>query len=243
MAPELDTDSRAFPCVPPSDLDDPRVIVEHDWAAFRAVEQMTNHWDRPGWSDQRRVYYWMLTHANAPELVRRAEYCQGSLEHLGMDFVPSDGLHVTMPRVGDAELVSMAQIQSLRASAADTFFRGFRVLAHPLAGSRGAVRFSLSPWRPLVRLHTMLRALGEQAGAPGGKPTSVFRPHLGIAYNNRGRSAAPVIEAVSQLRGLPPVELEITSVELVELRRQDNAYRWETVFTLPLQPAAPSSVL
>ncbi|MER6372589.1 2'-5' RNA ligase family protein [Streptomyces mirabilis] len=219
------------------------MIVEHDWAAFRAVEQMTNHWDRPGWSDQRRVYYWMLTHANAPELVRRAEYCQGSLEHLGMDFVPSDGLHVTMPRVGDAELVSMAQIQSLRASAADTFFRGFRVLAHPLAGSRGAVRFSLSPWRPLVRLHTMLRALGEQAGAPGGKPTSVFRPHLGIAYNNRGRSAAPVIEAVSQLRGLPPVELEITSVELVELRRQDNAYRWETVFTLPLQPAAPSSVL
>ena len=35
------------------------------------------------------------------------------------------------------------------------------------------------------------------------KPTSAFRPHLSLAYNNRRRPAAPVVEAVSSLRALP----------------------------------------
>ncbi|MFD3422402.1 2'-5' RNA ligase family protein [Streptomyces decoyicus] len=243
MAPELAIDTRAFPCAPPSDLDDPRVIVEHDWQAFQAVECMQNHWDRPGWSEQRQAYYWMLTFAGAPALLRRAEHCQGTLEHLNMDPVPADGLHVTMLRIGATELVSRPQLQRLIELTEQLPVSGFRILAHPLAGSRGAVRFSLTPWSPLVDLHAALSTLGAQAGVPGGKPTSAFRPHLGLAYNNAERLATPVINAASQLRSLPPIALDITSVDLVKLRRQGRAYRWETIRTLPLGPAGPVSVV
>ncbi|MGW0883244.1 2'-5' RNA ligase family protein [Streptomyces sp. NPDC002671] len=241
MAPELAVDTRAFPCVPPADLDDAHVIVEHDWQAFQAVERMKNHWDRTGWSEQQRAYYWMLTFVDTPDLLRRAEHCQGALEHLNLDPVPADGLHVTLLRIGAAELVSQSQLQHLVALAEHLSVTEFRILAHPLAGSRGAVRFSLSPWRPLVGLHAALSALGEQAGVPGGKPTSTFRPHLGVAYNNAERAAAPVIDVVSQLRSLAPVVLDVSSLDLVELRRHGRSYRWETIRTLPLRPTEPAS--
>lgn len=243
MAPELAVDTRAFPCAPPADLDDFRVIVEHDWRAFQAVDRMKNHWDRPGWSERQQAYYWMLTFADATALVQRTEQCQGALEHLSMDLVPADGLHVTMPRIGSTKQVSQPQLEHLISLAEHLSVREFRVLAHPLAGSRGAVRFSLTPWRPLVSLHAALSALGAQAGVPGGKPTSTFRPHLGVAYNNAERPAAPVVDVVSQLRSLPPVALDVSSVDLVKLRRQGRTYRWETIRTLPLRPSGLASAV
>jgi len=240
VTPELANDPSAFPYEPPADLDDPDVIVGHDWRAFQAVERMGDHWDRPGWSDQHRSYYWMLTFSGATELLDLAEHCQKALRHLGMDPVPSDGLHVTMLRVGPTDQVSEAQVEQLIGLTQNLPVRAFRLLAHPLAGSRGAVRFSLTPWRPLIHLHAALSTVGDQARIPGGSPTSAFRPHLGIAYNNQARQAAPVADAAEPLRSLPPAVLDVTSVELVELRRQDRAYRWRTVHSAPLCLEVPS---
>ncbi|MFF3277296.1 2'-5' RNA ligase family protein [Streptomyces chrestomyceticus] len=241
MAPELAVDAEVFPCAPPADLDDGRVIAEHDWQAFRAVERMSDHWDRPGWRDGQRAYYWMLTFPNAtPQLLQYTARCQSSLHHLGMDPVPHDGLHVTVSRIGSTDQVPAVQLHRLIALAQELRIHAFRVDAHPLAGSPGAVRFSLAPWRPLIRLHRCLSALGSRAAVPGGRPTSSFRPHLGVAYSNRRRSAAPVIQAVAPLRALPPVPLDITSVELVALRREGRAYRWETLYSLALPPQEPA---
>ncbi|WP_251096644.1 2'-5' RNA ligase family protein [Streptomyces sp. Caat 7-52] len=203
---------------------------------------MGDHWDRPGWTDGKRTYYWMLAFSRATDLLGLAEHCQKALRHLGMDPVPSDGLHVTMLRVGPTDQVSMDQVQQLLALAQDLRSRAFRLLAHPLAGSRGAIRFSLTPWRPVIHLHAALTDAGERVGIPGGRPTSAFRPHLGIAYNNRARPAAPVVDAVEQLRSRPPAVLDLTTVELVELRRQDRAYRWRTAHSVPLRPGVPSQL-
>jgi len=221
------------------------VIIEHDWEAFSAVARMTDHWARPGWPDGGRVYYWMLTVADSPSLVSRARHCQSALAHLGMDPIPDDGLHVTMTRIGDTAHVPAAQIRHLAALAEQLPLAPFQVRAHPLTGSRGAVRFTLSPWTPLVRLHAALSDLGLQAGVPGGLPTSAFRPHLGIQYSNRDQPAEPVIESVASLRSLEPVLLDITSVDLVELRRTcrpQRAYRWKVLHRVSLGPrsAAPS---
>ncbi|MFD9052759.1 2'-5' RNA ligase family protein [Streptomyces zaomyceticus] len=240
MTPELASDPSAFPCEPPADLDDPDVIVGHDWRSFQEVKRMGDHWDRPGWSDHHRSYYWMLTFSEAPQLLGLAEHCQKALHPLGMDPVPSDGLHVTMLRVGPTDQVSEGQVEQLIGLTQNLPVRAFRLLAHPLAGSRGAVRFSLTPWRPMIHLHAALSTVGDQARIPGGSPTSAFRPHLGIAYNNHARPAAPVVDAVAPLRALPPAALDVTSVELVELRRQDRAYRWHTVHSAPLSPEVPS---
>ncbi|TGB15525.1 2'-5' RNA ligase family protein [Streptomyces sp. MZ04] len=239
MTPELDVYPGAFPHRPPPDLDSAGPLVEHDWQAFTAVEQMTNHWARPGWTEGYRAYYWMLTFPDAADLLSRAKVCQDELAHLGMDPVPEDGLHVTMTRIGSTTLVSNGQVRFLADLAQELPCTTFQIAAHPLAGSRGAVRFSLAPWSPLVCLHAALSEIGQRVGVPGGKPTAAFRPHLGVQYSNRERPAAPVIESVARLRGLEPVSLEISSVELVELRRTTGAlptYRWRVVRSVPLRP-------
>ncbi|MGW4735185.1 2'-5' RNA ligase family protein [Streptomyces shenzhenensis] len=241
MTPQLLADPQAFPPAPPADLDNSRTITEHDWKAFTSIDWLDDHWSRPGWPSGRRAYYWMLTFPDAPALLNQTRHCQKELAHLGMDPVPGDGLHVTMPRIGDTANVTKDQVQHLAELSERLPLEQFRLLAHPLAGSRGAVRFSLSPWTPLVRLHAALHALGRRAGVPGGAATTAFRPHLGIQYNNCRRPAGPVIDSVACLRALPPVHLEITSVDLVELRQTTGtprAYCWTVVRTVPLRPSS-----
>ncbi|MFB7084820.1 2'-5' RNA ligase family protein [Streptomyces sp. NPDC056296] len=110
----------------------------------------------------------------------------------------------------------------------------FRLRAVPLAGSRGAVRLSVAPWIPVPALHAALGEAMTPPGLPPRKPTALFRPHLSLAYNNRSRPAAPVFEAVTALRDLPPVDLPVQEVRLVELRREGRCYRWDVVKSLSL---------
>lgn len=241
MTPQLFADPQAFPPAPPAGLDDSQTIANHEWRAFASLDWLDDHWSRPGWPRGRRAYYWMLTFPDAPALLEQAQHCQNELAHLGMDPVPGDGLHVTMSQIGDTANVSKDQVRRLAELSGRMPLEQCRLLAHPLAGSRGAVRFSLSPWTPLLRLHAELHALGRRVGVPGGAATTSFRPHLGIQYNNRRRPAGPVIDSVARLRALPPVHLEITSVDLVELRQTTGpprAYCWTVVRTVPLHPSS-----
>ncbi|MFJ4679016.1 2'-5' RNA ligase family protein [Kitasatospora sp. NPDC088783] len=236
---QLIPDTNSFPADPPSDLDDALAITDHDWGAFSALTRMKNHWNRTGWEDpNRRVLYWLLTFAGQPDLLDLVQRCQQPLEPLGLDLIAADGLHVTMVRVGDRHLVSPSRAQDLVRAVDDMGLPAFTVHAHPLTGSRGAVRFSLSPWTPLVRLHTALTLVGSSHGVPGGSDTSSFRPHLGVAYNPCGRDARPVIDTVAPLRRLPPVALRVGSVDLVELRREGRSYRWETLAKVALAGSA-----
>ena len=239
MTPLID-DSRAFPAAPPSDLDDPRKITSNDWNAFRAVERMTNHWDRPGWPPGHRAYYWMLAFPEAPELISQARSCQQALADLDMDEVPHDGLHITMNKIGSCADVEPSTVDALAQLADGTLGGGFEILAEPMAGSTGAIRFSVTPWRPLVELHAALHRAGQRAGVPGGKPSSHFRPHLGILYNNRARTASPVIDAVALLRNRPSIALAVERVDLVELRRDRRTYRWRVLHSLGLPDQSPA---
>jgi 2'-5' RNA ligase len=232
--PLLSADPAAFPAEPPADAHDPTVIAEHDWAAFSALDEMTDHWARPGWSDGARAYYWMLTFPDERELSALALRCQEALAPLGLDPVPADGLHVTLARVGSPDTVTPTQLDDLLRAAEPTLPDAFSVRAMPLAGSRGAVRLSLGPWQPLLRLHEALAQAGRPTDLGPTKPTAVFRPHLSLAYNNRPRPAAPVVETVTDLRSLPSVVLQVREVQLVELRREGRAYYWDVLKGLPL---------
>ncbi|MFF3487298.1 2'-5' RNA ligase family protein [Streptomyces sp. NPDC002701] len=232
--PLLSADPAAFPADPPANTHDPVVIAAHDWAAFSALDEMTDHWARHGWPDGSRAYYWMLTFPKAQRLAALAERCQEELAPLGLDPVPTDGLHTTLARVGTADVVTPGQLDSLARDAETLLPSAFSVRAMPLAGSRGAVRLSLGPWEPLLLLHHALAKAGSDVGSVPKKPTSAFRPHLSLAYNNRRRPAAPVVEAVSSLRTLPAVELLVSVVQLVELRREGRTYRWDVWKSVPL---------
>ncbi|MER6072758.1 2'-5' RNA ligase family protein [Streptomyces sp. NPDC001817] len=232
--PLLSVDPAAFPAEPPADTHDPSVTASHDWAAFSALDEMTDHWARPGWSDGSRAYYWMLTFPADQRLADLAAHCQQELGHFGLDPVPADGLHITLARVGRPDVVTPGQLDTLAREAEVLLPSAFSIRAMPLAGSRGAVRLSLGPWEPLLRLHHALAEAGRGVGLPPKKPTSAFRPHLSLAYNNRRRPAAPVVEAVSELRALPVVELSVPAVQLVELRRDGRTYRWDVRKNVPL---------
>jgi 2'-5' RNA ligase len=232
--PLLSADPAAFPAEPPTDTHDPAATAAHDWAAFSALEEMTDHWARPGWSDGSRAYYWMLTFPDDQRLAALARQCQQELAPLGLDPVPADGLHITLAHVGRPDAVDAGQLDSLALGAEALLPDAFSVRAMPLAGSRGAVRLSLGPWEALLRLHHALATAGSSVGLAPKKPTSAFRPHLSLAYNNRRRPAAPVVEAVSGLRALPAVELFVPAVQLVELRREGRTYRWDVRKNVPL---------
>ncbi|MFI5812633.1 2'-5' RNA ligase family protein [Streptomyces sp. NPDC051643] len=232
--PLLSADPAAFPAEPPADVHDPTVIAEHDWAAFSALDEMADHWARPGWTDGSRAYYWMLTFPDEQELSALALRCQEVLAPLGLDPVPADGLHVTLARVGSPDTVAPAQLDDLMQAADPMLPGGFRVLAMPLAGSRGAVRLSLGPWQPLLRLHAALTGAVRSTSQAPTKPTAVFRPHLSLAYNNRPRPAAPVVDVVAGLRSLPGVEIQVRDVQLVELRREGRTYCWDVLKSVPL---------
>ncbi|SEM76709.1 2'-5' RNA ligase family protein [Streptacidiphilus jiangxiensis] len=230
----LATDSRSFPVDPPGDLDAAAAIVRTDQQAFDAVGRMKDHWARPGWSDRTRRLYWMATFDRDRALVDRATQCQRALTDLGLDPVPADGLHLTLLRIGDASAVAPATVDTLAEKVAAIALPRLPLLAHPLAGSRGAVRFSVTPWTGLVALHAQLAQAGRELGVPGGSGTAGFRPHLGIAYNPVDRDARPVVAAVGALRHLAPVAVTVEAVDLVELRRERSAYRWTVRHRVPL---------
>ncbi len=227
----LHYDDRSFPAAPPSDLEDPAVILARDWEAFRALDTMKDHWDRARWHPGYRAYYWMLTFPDFPDLLKLAHRCQDALAPLGMDDVPEDGLHITMTEIGNVDSVTPNALADL---AATTLPPRFALTAHPLTASRGAARFTVTPWHRLIDLHHTLTTANIRAGVPGGRPTPGFRPHLGVAYNNRARPAQDLLPYLLPLRGLPPVRIPVRSVELVELRREEAAYRWTVLHSLPL---------
>ncbi|MEV3853709.1 2'-5' RNA ligase family protein [Streptomyces sp. NPDC050095] len=231
--PLLRTDPSAFPPAPPADPYDAEVIAAHDWAAFSALDELTDHWARPGWADGNRAYYWMLTFPDSehPELAALAEHCQQALTPLGLDPVPLDGLHITVARVGTRNNVSPRKLKRIVEEAIPRLPDAFTARAIPLAGSRGAVRFTVAPWAPLIQLHASL--LSAPSAPSPHKPTSSFRPHLSIAYNNRARSAEAVVSAASDLRHEAAAQLPVNAVVLVELRRNGRKYEWDVLDTLP----------
>ena len=224
-----------FPEHLPPSLSDPAVIAAHDWSTFCAVDLLHNHWDRPGWTPGRRSYHWFITLDDQPALIDLAERCQEALAAFELDPVAPESLHLTLCRVAFTDEMTKEEARSVAEAARQ---RGgapgsLRLTVGPLAGSRGAVGFSVSPWGPLIELHDrLIETRSAVLASPPG--TSQFRPHVGIAYGNRTMPASPLRQAMEPLRRLSPVQVTAGAAHLVILRREARAYRWERLETLCL---------
>ncbi|MFF5082506.1 2'-5' RNA ligase family protein [Actinoplanes sp. NPDC000266] len=197
---------------------------------------MVDHWDRPGWSANREAYYWYLTF-DQPDLVQLAAACQDQLRLPYLDPVPLNALHLTLPRVGWTDQITEEQVDRVVETAKNQCadLSEFRLTIGPLSGSPGAVRFSVSPWDPVLALYERLRssvtaALSEEYL----EPAFEFRPHIGIAYCNTPIPPMYLVSAVSKLRVLPPISVMVKQVELVRLRRENKSYLWSTVEAIAL---------
>lgn len=209
--------------------------VEEDWTRFRGIDRLVDHWDRPGWSVGRRSYHWMICLGWSQPLREVAQECQAvisAIPTLGM--VPLAGLHLTLQKVGFTDEVPTTKLAKIVATAqrrlAGTPPIPLRV--GPLAGSTGAIRFSAGPHRRVRGVRLALRqALAEGDTAVPARATE-FVPHVSIAYNRLSTDAAPVIDLVTGLRSITPVTVEVSRVELVELRREDRSYAWDVLATV-----------
>ncbi|MGA5442291.1 2'-5' RNA ligase family protein [Streptomyces griseoincarnatus] len=224
----------SFPADPPPDPDNDWTVAAHDWSAFDQVTTMVNHWDRPNWGPGMRAVYWLLTFSS-PLLVSHARQCQAGIRHLGFDEIEMQSLHLTLGRIGPASEVSLAQLRSLATMVRrQRLPHGFPLSAIPMSASRGAVRYSVAPWTPVLALHAELAQASSAVGLPPLRATGFLRPHLGIAYCNRALPASEVRAAIEPLRMLPPVQLFVDRVQIVEMWRVEGAYRWQVVEGIPL---------
>lgn len=202
--------------------------TEADWHAFSALERMMSHWDRAGWWPGRSGYYWYLTFEDASPLRSLATRCQQVFaEHVGFDLVPTNDLHMTLDRIGFEDEVTKSQLSliSRGVELAASQWAPLTITVGPLAGSSGALSFSASPKDSINTLRLELSRVSQQfSEAVLSEPA--FRPHIGIAYCNSSLPAGPIIETVSQLRQIAPIQVPVTQVSLVRLTRLERAYRW-----------------
>ncbi|GIG55709.1 hypothetical protein Lfu02_00810 [Longispora fulva] len=223
----------AFPHQLPSSLTDHDAIVTNDWAAYAGLRRLSDHWSRPAWPDGAEAYYWILALGDQPDLRRRAAELQKAL-HNDADLapVPLDLLHLTLLRVSAIEDISQTNLSAIAANATQRLggSGAIPLAVGPLAGSTGAVRFSVSPWDRIIHIHAELAAAA--AACLGERVVADLRPHISIAYNGLHRSAQPVIAAVEELRDERPVEVNVSHIYLVSLRRQGKQYSWMPVHTI-----------
>ncbi|MEC3952868.1 2'-5' RNA ligase family protein [Nocardia sp. CDC153] len=231
-----DARSGTFPPALPASLSDRRSICENDWEAFRKVPQMIDHWGRRDWPADHETYFWYLTFRD-PELIQLARHCNDTLNLNDVDFVPLDGLHITMLRIADLDEVKPEDVEAIADIAKPKLneFEPFSLEVGPLAGSRGAIRFTVSPWTELFNLHQIVRKSTRQIlpSIPLAT-TENFRPHLGIGYSNRKQDAKPIIDQISTIRDLKTATVQVDSIKIVKLRRESQAYRWNDAATLEL---------
>jgi 2'-5' RNA ligase len=223
-----------FPEDPPTDLHDAAAITHNDWTAFTRLTNLIDHWARPQWPDGARAYYWMIIPPVTPQLLDLAHSAQAAIGPLGgFDAVPLDGLHLTMHRIGAVESVTAKQAQTAAVQAGQALadLERFDLAVGPLAGSAGAVRFSVTPWAQLTAIHRAIA--GIHVGQL--KPADGIRPHLSIAYSNRHQAAGHIISTVRQLRDLAIATMVIDQIHLVELQRIAKTYRWTILETIGLR--------
>ncbi|MEU6261762.1 2'-5' RNA ligase family protein [Saccharopolyspora shandongensis] len=225
--------SSTFPASPAPDPDDMTSVAGHDQTSFDGLSRMFSHWERP----HRRSIHWMLTFGDQPEVCTLAQQCQHRLPKEGLDLIEPEGLHLTVRRFGYADTVPAHHLHTAVQTLRDGYLRTaapFKLQIVPLAGSPGAVRFSVAPWSPLLELFVAVSAV---SGHHHGDPLTVYRPHLSIAYSNREQHPERIQDAVRQARELPSTEATVSVLRLVELYRRDHQYRWRVLEDLLLESA------
>lgn len=213
---------------------------EQDWYRFQQIRWLDNHWQRPGWADRRRSYHWFLTFEHACGLRALTARCQEPFRDLSQfDLVPLDSLHLTIQRVAFTDELPASRLPAVVAAVRQRCanLAPFRLQIGWLAGSTGAVRFTALPLDPVLDLRaaTVMRdTTVKVAGHPFPCAAEHFWPHVSIAYSNAVQPSAAIAAMIDALRSLPPAEVLIASVALVELRREGRAYRWDELDRIEL---------
>ena len=205
-------------------------VINSDWERFASLSQLINHWQRPGWEPGKRVYFWYLTFGDNIELRDITLDCQAKLAAPYLDAIDPADLHMTLDPIALETDLNDEDVRLVESCAEIVCgsIPPFKIAVGPLAGSSGAVRFTTTPWEPIVYLQGALRKAVRNTIPQIEFDTGSFNPHIGIAYCNSAMPAKELIQSVHSVRDLPRVTVSVDSGSLVLLERLDRSWKWTT---------------
>jgi 2'-5' RNA ligase len=143
---------------------------------------------------------------------------------------------MTVQGAGFPDEVDAATAARICAQAAErtTGIRPFTLTVGPIAAYPGGTFLRAALWAPVAEVRDRLRqAIAAEIGADQvpAEPAR-FKPHISVTYCNAAPPATEIIHLLADLRQIPPIAITVSSVSLLELRREDHAYRWTTRHTV-----------
>jgi hypothetical protein len=182
------------------------------------------------------MYTWHITFNDQPSLHRLVKAYQAPLTSLdGLDLIPPRWLHLTTQGVAFTDEIDQEEIARIIEAARKRLAaqRPVSLTAGPAFADPEAIMLELPSASRLYPVRDNIRAaLAEVRGAVNVPETEQWNPHISIAYSNSDGTAAPYIEALGSIT-LPPADLTVHAVHLIELSRDTRLYQWTTKAEIP----------
>jgi 2'-5' RNA ligase len=193
--------------------------------------RFTGRWDNPCRQSYDDTVCWHLLLGGDPAVQAAVTVARQRLAGFtGLHMTPPEWLHVTVLRVGTADLVTqdnmsrmLARAQASLARIAPVTVTLRRVFYHP-----EAITLSVSPRSALFPVLATARiATREVLGtdAADGEEDDEWAPHMTLCYSATEQPAAPVIAALGQT--LPAREVTITEMSLVVQDGPEELWNWQ----------------
>lgn len=209
-----------------------------EWTWRHATELRNHWWWRPGWRVGTRYYAFHLAVGDSPGLSSLVAQYQNAIKHVdGLDLIPREWLHLTMQGlafVGDISAEDLATVfKTTREVLSD--LEPFTLTFNRPVIRPEAIALAPDPVEPLNRLRVSVRSAVEKALGPGTVDLgpAVFQPHVSFAYVSADQSAADVLAQLDAVRSVP-AELQVDSVPLIEMHRDNRMYEWRQLDSLAL---------
>jgi hypothetical protein len=212
--------------------------------------KLTDHWHPlDGWNRHRALHAYYLTFEDQTQLHALVDAYQTQLKELTqLDPILPDWLHATVQGVGFADELPDGSAGAIAERLAHELSRMSSLsltTGRPIAGSSG-LYLRLGPSAPVARLRELVRTatwdeLGTDAhDLPGQEQHKVFDPHVSFAYANDTIELQPIWERLATVQHAP-VRLDLHSLSMVLLHRDDQERRWHWSDVTRLEFGRPSA--
>ena len=180
--------------------------------------------------------YWHILMRDQPQVRALAAVARQRLAGFsGLHFTPEQWLHLSVLRVGlstdflpsDIDTMVSQASHLLKSTPPVTFTLG-QVLYHP-----EAITLGIRPEDALDAVSAAIRqATASTLASPTDATTSLWIPHVTVAYSTQDQAAEPIIAALG--RELPVCSAAIDTIYLVAQHGAERAWNWQPVATISL---------